>query len=147
MGLPMSSRRMEPLQQIADLREDEAARALLDAQRLLAEREQRLLELQNYRGEYERAAVLPMPSLLRNRHQFLERLREAERFQRALVEQAQRGVDQQRASWLLQQRECKTIAQLTESYLRRERREDERRDQKQLDELATQRHFRMRSAD
>ncbi len=147
MGMQMSSRRMEPLQQIADLREDEAARALLDAQRLLADREQRLLELQNYRAEYERAPVLPLPPLLRNRHQFLERLREAERFQCALVEQAQRGVDQQRASWLLQKRECKTIAQLTESYVRRERREEERRDQKQLDELVTQRHFRMRNAD
>lgn len=143
MGVAMSSRRFEPLQQLADLREDHAARALVDAQRALDERAARLAELQSYRAEYERqpggAATL---QLMRNRQVFIERLREAERFQQQLVEQARLAVDTQRAEWLVQQRGAKTIAQLTATYQQRERREVERREQNRADELAAQRHER-----
>lgn len=143
MSLAMSARRFVPLQQLADIREDHAARAFVDAQRTLDERHQRLLELQNYRAEYERQQVpAASPQLLRNRQAFIDRLREAENFQRQLVEQARLASDTQRAEWLLQQRGARTIAQLTETYARRERREAERRDQHRADELAAQRHAR-----
>ncbi|WP_051277911.1 flagellar export protein FliJ [Solimonas flava] len=147
MASHFPSARLQPLQQLADTRESEAARRLLDAQRLKAEREQRLAELARYREEYERQPAAATPQLLRNRQAFLERLREAERFQRQLVEQAQRGVDQGRAQWLLQQRETRTVAELTACYVAREQREEARREQRHHDELATQNHWRTRRAE
>lgn len=145
MPAAMSSQRFEPLQQLADLREDRAARALVESQRLLEDREARLVELRNYRGEYEREGGMQgSVQMLRNRQLFIERLREAERFQEQMVEQARLAVDTQRAEWLLQQRGAKTIAQLTETYVRRERREAERREQHRSDEFAMQLHLRKR---
>jgi flagellar FliJ protein len=145
MGQMTQSKRMQPLQQIADIREDDAARLLVEAQRLQAEREARLVELSRYREDYERGAnggSAAAPQLLRNRQAFLDRLREAERFQQQLVEQAVRGVDECRAHWLLQQRGSRTVAQLTACYLAREQRDDARREQNRLDEFATQRYLR-----
>ncbi|WP_084197609.1 flagellar export protein FliJ [Solimonas soli] len=142
MGHALMSERLQPLRQLADRREDDAARLLIDAQRLLGERQARYVELCRYREEYERQNAAATPQLLRNRQAFIERLREAERFQLQLVEQAQRGVDQCRAHWLLQQRETRTVAQLMSCYVARERREEERREQRQHDELALQRHAR-----
>jgi len=138
-----ASQRMQPLQTLADVRQDRAARDLVEAQRQHAEREARLVELARYRQDYEQQAVAPTPALLRNRHGFVERLREAERFQQQLVDQAARVVDQSRAHWLAQQRGARTVAQLTARYLERERREESRREQQRLDEFATQRYLRL----
>src|SRR3546814_20419714 len=84
------SRRMQPLQQLADIRQDDAARLLVDAQRQHADRQARLVELSRYREDYERQAAAATPQLLRNRQAFLDRLREAERFTEQLVEQSRR---------------------------------------------------------
>lgn len=142
MGQMMQSKRMQPLQQLADIRQDDAARQLVEAQRQHADRQARLVELSRYREDYERQATAATPQLIRNRQAFLDRLRDAERFQQQLVEQARRGVDECRAHWLMQQRGSRTVAQLTACYLQREQREDARREQKQLDEFAMQRYLR-----
>src|SRR3546814_3090449 len=91
------SRRMQPLQQLADIRQDDAARLLVDAQRQHADRQARLVELSRYREDYERQAAAATPQLLRNRQAFLARLREAERFQDQLVAQSRRMVEESRA--------------------------------------------------
>lgn len=143
MGQMIQSKRMQPLQQLADIREDDAARLLVEAQRQYADRQARLVELSRYREDYERQAGAATPQLLRNRQVFLDRLREAERFQQQLVEQARRAVDESRAHWLVQQRGSRTVAQLTSCYLAREQREEARREQKQLDEFAMQRYVRV----
>lgn len=145
MAQTQASQRMQPLQTLADVRQDKAARQLVDAQRQQADRQARLVELSRYREDYERQTTAATPQLLRNRHAFLDRLREAERFQQQLVEQAGRSVDECRAHWLVQQRGSRTVAQLTACYLERERREEQRREQSRLDEFAMQRY--LRSAD
>lgn len=139
MSPAMSSARMQPLQQLAEVREDEAAKRLLDQQRVLGEREQRLQELSRYLAEYEGLATAHNPRLLMNRQAFVERLREAVDMQARLVEQARSHCDVQRAEWLLQHREVSTLDQLADCYRRRERRVEEQRSQKQLDELALRR--------
>ncbi|NGY06913.1 flagellar export protein FliJ [Solimonas terrae] len=142
MGQMMQSKRMQPLQQLADIRQDDAARQLVEAQRQQADREARLLELSRYREDYERQNAAATPQLLRNRQAFLDRLREAERFQQQLVEQAVRSVDECRAHWLLQQRGSRTVAQLTACYQAREQREEARREQGRLDEFAMHKFVR-----
>jgi flagellar protein FliJ len=139
MSPAMSSARMQPLQQLAELREDEAARRLLDQQRVLGEREQRLHELTRYLGEYEGLAQAHSPRLLMNRQAFVERLREAVAMQSRLVEQARSHCDVQRGEWLLQRREVSTLDQLADCYRRREQRVEEQRNQRQLDEFALRR--------
>jgi flagellar protein FliJ len=139
MSRAMSSERMQPLQKIAEAREDEAARQLLDRQRVLGEREQRLHELTRYLGEYEGLGQAHNPRLLMNRQAFVERLREAVSMQARLVEQARSNCDVQRGEWLLQHREVSTLDQLADCYRRRERRIEDQRSQRHLDEFALRR--------
>uniref|UniRef100_UPI003341C569 flagellar export protein FliJ n=1 Tax=Methylibium sp. TaxID=2067992 RepID=UPI003341C569 len=105
-------------------------------QRLLAEREARLTELARYRADYERGPMEGSPRLLINHRLFLDRLRDAERFQRQLVEQSQLEIANERARWLARHREVKTLDQLADLYRQRERAQEERATQKRLDEFA-----------
>ncbi len=137
---PSMSHRLVPLQQIADSREDEAARRLIDVQRQVAERETRLQELIDYRSEYEQRRVGSTPQLLMNARQFIARLREAEAFQRQLVEQARQELATERGRWLSRRREVGTLEQLAEIYRERERRMEARRAQNGMDEHASRQH-------
>src|SRR3546814_8777912 len=104
------SRRMQPLQQLADIRQDDAARLLVDAQRQHADRQARLVALRRYREEYERQASAATPLLLRNRQAFLDRFREAERFQEQLVEKSWSMVDESTPHWHVPQSGQRTVA-------------------------------------
>ncbi|MEQ1439327.1 flagellar export protein FliJ [Fontimonas sp. SYSU GA230001] len=136
MTTPLASQRLQPLQQLAQTREEEAARRLLEQQRQLSERELRLHELTRYLAEYEAMNSAGSARMLINQRAFIERLREAVAMQRRLVEQARAGCDAERGRWLLERREVSTLDQLAECYRRRERQIEERRDQKRLDEFA-----------
>lgn len=134
--------RLQPLQQLASLREDEAMRSLAGSQQHAADQASRLRELQRYIEDY--STTLPAsatPALLGNRHAFLMRLREAEAFQRRALEQAQAHSEVERARYLLKRRDSGTLDQLAASYRSQERVHAERRAQKDLDEIASQRSF------
>ncbi len=140
---PPMSRRIQPLQALAEEREDAAARRLAGSQRRLAERQTRLAELRRYREDYQqRGSEIDTPQLLLNRRAFIARLREAELFQQQLVEQAQRDCDNERARWLLSHRETATLEQLAEVYRQREAAVEEQREQRRMDEFALHRHRR-----
>lgn len=135
MTTPLASERLQPLQRRAESREEEAARRLLDQQRQLSERELRMHELSRYLAEYEGMGNAGSARMLMNQRAFIERLREAVAMQARLVEQARAGCDAERGRWLLERREVSTLDQLADCYRRRERRAEERRDQKQMDEF------------
>ncbi|MFA5940099.1 MAG: flagellar export protein FliJ [Sinimarinibacterium sp.] len=136
MRTQLASERLQPLQQRAETREEEATRRLLDQQRQLSERELRLHELTRYLAEYEGMGSAGSARMLMNQRAFIERLREAVAMQTRLVEQARAGCDAERGRWLLEHREVSTLDQLADCYRRRERLVEERRDQKQMDEFA-----------
>lgn len=145
---PSRSVTLQPIQHVANLREDEAMRSLAACQQQVAEHEAKLAELQRYIQEY--ASTPPQaatPSLLGNRHAFLARLQEAERFQRQAVEDARARCEVERARWLLKRRDVGTLEQLASSYRIEERRHAERRDQKELDEIAARRHAERRASE
>lgn len=138
----MTSARIEPLQELAEQREEQAARELRAAQQLLAQRKAQLEELSRYRSDYEAGTQVAAPALLRNRLAFLDRLRDAERYQQQQVEAARRGVEQLRAKWAEQYRASATMTQLHASYQRQERQQADRREQAKLDELALRMHVK-----
>ena len=142
------SARLQPLQQIADQVEDEARRQMAECQRQVAEHETRLAELQRYLADYLAADSRDStPALVVNRHAFIARLREAERFQRTLLEQAQERRDAERTRWLLKRRDVGVLEQLAASYRMQEQRHVERQVQKDSDERAGQAYLRALSLD
>jgi len=135
----MTSRRLVPIQTVAETREDDAARKLLECQRELSGRESRLEELRRYARDYSAQGGASTPQLMANRHAFLNRLAEAERMQEKLVEEARLAVDAERAKWLLTRRDVSVLDQLAACYRAREQQQQERRDQRSSDELALRR--------
>jgi flagellar FliJ protein len=135
----MNSTRLAPLQTVAESREEEAVRRLLDCQRELAERQSRLEELRRYAQDYAAQAPASTPWLLVNRHAFLGRLAEAERVQQQRVAEAQLAVEAERARWILSRRDVSVLDQLAACYRAREQQQVERREQRASDELALRR--------
>jgi len=134
------SGRLEPLQQLASQREEEAMRTLAGSRQHAAAQEARLHELQRYIEEYSNSVPEnATPALLGNRHAFLSRLREAETFQRRALEQAQAKSEVERARYLLKRRDTKTLDQLAASYRAQEQKQALHREQKEFDEIAQRR--------
>ena len=137
------SARLEPLKVVADQREDEAMRAMAECQRQVAEHEARLTELQRYLQDYLNSeSSANTPALISNRHAFLARLRDAEKFQKTVLEQAKERCDAERTRWLLKRRDVGVLEQLAASYRSQERQQEERVIQKDSDERASQSYFR-----
>lgn len=140
---PLRSARLEPLQLVADKREDEAMRAMAECQREVTEHETRLSELRRYLQDYiNTITVASTPTLINNRHAFVVKLREAESFQKKLLEQAKERCEAERTRWLLKRRDVGVLEQLAASYRTQERQQTERIEQKNSDERASQSYFR-----
>ena len=129
----LSAKRLQPIQQLSEQREDAAAEALAEARRQLAQRENQLRELENYR---EPAGALTSVELLLNREAFRLKLNEAIAQQRRAIEQSRRLVEQQRQRWLASHRQTQVYDYLAERSRDHERHRDEQRAQRDLDELA-----------
>ena len=137
------SARLEPLQLVADQREDEAMRMMAECQRVVADHEARLAELQRYLQDYVNSSVTAStPALINNRHAFMAKLREAENYQKNVLVQARERCEAERARWLLKRRDVGVLEQLAASYRVQERQQVERQIQKDSDERASQSFFR-----
>lgn len=137
------STRLEPLQMVAGQREDEALRQMAECRNRVEEHENRLTELQRYLKEYtEHSAHVSTPALISNRQAFLAKLRQAEIIQMQVLEQARAQCEAERTRWLLKHRDVGVLEQLAASYRVQEQRHAERHEQKNMDELATQRSLR-----
>jgi flagellar FliJ protein len=134
----LSTERLAPIHDLAEKREADAARMLADAQRLLADREAQLRELENYKEPVptQGAPALQSAALMRNRELFRLRLAEAIRFQRQAVADARARVESARNVWLMQRRQTKVYEKLIQRGEAAEQREQERREQRDYDELA-----------
>lgn len=137
----MRSRRLDPLLQVMQQRQDTAAREVAERDRVLAEQEQRLDALRRYAEEYAAAPANASiaPALLVNRIAFRERLNAAVVQQAGIVDHNRQLSDVERARLLLASRETKVLEKLADSYRAQETRAAEQRVQRELDDLGGRR--------
>lgn len=135
---PSLSKRLAPIHQLAQGREDHAARQLAESQRLLAQQENQLLEMERYLSEYSegRVGAAMAPALLANREAFLRQLAEALRWQSGAVADARQRLQQAREHWVGKHRDTDMLEHLIDRSHNDERRVQERRLQRELDEFA-----------
>ena len=134
------SRRLDPLLRRAQDHEDEVARALAERQRQLATQESRLEELRRYAEEYANAQLSSVSAAqLANRRAFLDRIDSAVQQQLKNVDNSRASVDVERAGLLLASRDKQVLEQLAASYRAREKQVEERRDQREMDDLGARR--------
>ena len=138
---PNLSRRLAPIRQLAESRENEAARRLAESQRQLVQQEKQLHEMERYLEEYSasRPAGAVAPSLLANREAFLRQLAEALRWQAGAVAEARQRLQQARDNWLGKHRDTDVLDRLIDRSRGDELRAQERRQQREMDEFASQR--------
>jgi len=134
------SRRFDPLLSRAQEAEDAAARELAQRQRALAEHEARLAELRRYAEEYAGSQMsATSPAQLANRRAFIDRLQSAVEQQSRTVDSNRQSVELERGRLLLASRDKQVLEQLAASYRAQERKVDERRSQREMDDLGARR--------
>src|SRR5690554_1766712 len=134
------SRRIDPLLSRAQDREDTVARELARHQQALAQHESRLAELRRYAEEYGSSQLAATsPAQLANRRAFVERLQGAVEQQSRAVDNNRRTVEVERSRLLLASRDKQVLEQLAASYRAQEQQVDERRSQREMDDLGARR--------
>lgn len=138
------SKRLRPVKQVAQNREQTAVRRMGESQQLLAQQEARLAELCAYRDQYTRTFTEQGgngidAARLQDYRVFLARLSEAIGQQQALIEQCRSQHRQTREQWLQMRSRHQAIDKLIERFRREERRREERREQQENDEHARRR--------
>ncbi len=133
------SKRMQPVKQVADNREQAAVRRLGESQQRLGLQEARLEELYTYREQYARAFAEQGghgidAARLRDYRVFLARLNEAIRQQEALIAQARNQHRQTREAWVETRSHHQAVDKLLERFRADERRRQARREQAESDE-------------
>jgi len=142
------SKRIDPLLRRAQEHEDEVARDLADRQRALETNQSRLEELRRYAEEYASAQMAATsPVQLMNRRAFLDRLDGAVQQQAQTVDRSREKVEAERARLLLASRDKQVLEQLAASYRAQERKVEDRRDQREMDDLGARLSRKARTAE
>ena len=133
--------RLDVVQQMADRNERERAERLAEAERNAIEAEQKLVALERYRNEYEaqlatRGAAGAEVSGVREFQAFLARLGEALVAQRQVLAAARANRDALLSSWREAAQRAQVVQTLAERWLDEARRDEDRRTQRESDELA-----------
>ncbi|CBA15899.1 flagellar export protein FliJ [Xanthomonas albilineans] len=136
----MQSKRLAPLLNRAQQHQDEVARDLAERQRVLATHESRLEELRRYAEEYANSQMSATNlAQLANRRAFLDRLESAVEQQCQTVDRNREKVEIERSRLLLASRDKQVLEQLAASYRAQERKVDDRRSQREMDDLGARR--------
>lgn len=133
----MRSQRLDPLIQVVQQRQDEAARKVADRERVVREQQERLDALRRYAEEYAAspATATISPALLVNRMAFRERLNAAVLQQAGIVDHNRQVSDVERARLMLASRETKVLEKLADSYRAQEAHAEQQKAQRELDEI------------
>jgi flagellar FliJ protein len=139
------SKRIEPIQEIASSRVNELGQAVAQAAAQLSEREKQLKQLQGYREDYIQksgdANTSMDPVRLQNYRAFLGRLGEAIRQQELAVGVAKSDYEGRRQEWSELRVEAEALGRAVDRYKAEERRGQDRLEQNESDDTASQRAF------
>jgi flagellar FliJ protein len=137
----MRSQRLDPLIKVTQQRQDDAARAVAEREKVVREQQERLDALRRYAEEYAAspATATISPALLVNRIAFRERLNAAVVQQSGIVDQSRRVSDVERARLMLASRETLVLEKLADSYRAQEAKVEQTKAQRELDEIGSRR--------
>ena len=144
----MRSQRLDPLLKVKQRHQDDVARDVAERDRAVFEQEARLEALRRYALEYAApgSSNLTSPALLANRLAFRERLDVAIAQQSRVVTDTRQQSDVERTRLLLASRETHVLEKLSASYRAEESRVDEKRSQREMDDLGARRALNVAQA-
>jgi flagellar FliJ protein len=133
------AKRLASVQGVVEATEQRLAQSLAGLQRRVSDAENKLLELERYRDEYQqgftqRGGFGIGVAQLRDYQAFLGRLTDAIRQQQAVVQRACAERDAEQLHWQQAARRVKAIDHVAEQWQAEERRAAEQREQRDTDE-------------
>ena len=133
------SQRLQPVVKVAEGREQQAAKALGEAQTALNAAQQQLTELETYRDEYvqrfQQAGALGMGAArLEDYRHFLHKLGQAIEQQTQAVVQAEKLVAKRREHWFTHRGKVRMLDTVVSRYQAVEQRQEARKEQGEQDE-------------
>ncbi|PCK06342.1 MAG: flagellar export protein FliJ [Alteromonadaceae bacterium] len=135
------SKRMTVVLDLAKREQDQAAKSLELHQQKLLEEQARLRELESYYRDYEGDSgglqTTLRASQLANSRRFLGQLAEAQRQQEVQIAQLEKNYDAARQHWMECHLKQENLDKLIERYRQEEASEQEKHEQKQIDELVS----------
>jgi flagellar FliJ protein len=130
---------MQPVAQHAEQIEQDAIRVFAEAQQDLADAEQQLLQLLAYRDEYSGQlnghAGLPMKQL-RNFQAFVHKLGDAIKQAKLDIETKKQICEHRKQAWLKTRSRSQALNKVVEKYRQEELKQQDQREQKEMDEHA-----------
>lgn len=142
MARPPKSKRLQPIQRMAELNEERAAKALADIQARIAAETGKLAELVSFSDEYI-AQLAPgagthTAAQLANWHQFFARLQLAIRQQEQLLKELQHQSEKLLEAWRAQHLKRKSMDKVILQSRIQEEAQREKRLQRELDDRSAQ---------
>jgi flagellar FliJ protein len=136
----MSSKRFQPIQEIAARSADELSRAMVEAERRLVDLERQHEQLKTYREDYIRKSTESSGSMdavrLLNYRAFLDRLAEVLRLHVQKLGVARADYEARRMQWSNKRVEAESLSRAVERFREQEHQVAERREQREGDETA-----------
>lgn len=135
------AKRLKPIAELAAHHEKEASKQLAANRERLAQQEQLLVELVDYHAEYTATDLMSHvatanPVRLQDYRLFLDRLEHAIVRQRELVARLREELDHSHTHWSERRSQRKALDNATERYARAEARDEQTREQHQLEEVS-----------
>ncbi len=140
------TQRLRPVVQHTDKKEQSALQQLAQSQALLEGEQARLTQLQDYKLEYLQKEKYDIgvftPIELQEFNRFMQQLDQTIERQMELVELRQQELDHKRELWTATRIDSKKMHKVVEKLEKQEFVEQERKEQKTLDEFAQRNHQR-----
>jgi len=134
------SKRFEPIREIASSEAETLSRAMADAARRVADLERQLEQLDKFRAEYLQSPAGAGASMdavkLQNYRSFLDRLGEARRQHQKNLDAARAEFDKRRTLWSEKRVEAESLGRVVERFRKEERAADDRKEQREGDDVA-----------
>ncbi|MDH3760594.1 MAG: flagellar export protein FliJ [Gammaproteobacteria bacterium] len=140
------TQRLRPVVQHTDKKEQQALQAVAQSQAVLEGEQTRLTQLQDYKLEYLHKKKYDIgvftPIELQEFNRFMQQLDETIERQLGLVELRQQELEHKRQQWTATRIDSKKMHKVVEKLQKQEFVEQERKEQKALDEFAQRNHQR-----
>jgi flagellar FliJ protein len=138
------SKRMQPVQRVAQRREQAAIQKLGQSQQYLDAQRAKLEELREYRDQYARqfedSGGAGLGAIrMRDYRIFLGRLNEVIRQQEAVVAQCDARHAQTREQWIATRSRSQAIDKVVDRFVRQERQQQDKQEQREQDERSQRR--------
>lgn len=133
------SKRLEPICHFNKKREEEAAKRLAKVSQEVAKQKQRLLDLENYRGEYGKQFAMAGGAGLnavkmRDYQRFMANLSKVIEQQKSAISVLEREFEEKKRQWLAARNRNKALENVKDRYQQQENVQEEKKQQKEIDD-------------